>query len=146
MLFLSGTFSWLSHWYKYIVRALPADTNTHRQNRLHTWGCFFLTYPWETDAHRGRSGCGLLVSTDWRQSRFVWTDKRGVDQDMCFSSSRGCIYLKKSVTGGDTGFLVQREYNFSEGNKGLQTARSNIYLTILSFPVSPLNFWHSMTH
>lgn len=64
--------------------------NTHYRCEAVFNSCFPLTLT----SHRGEAGCGRLIFMDQRLSKFVWTDKRGVDRDMCFSPSRGCVYLK----------------------------------------------------
>lgn len=79
----------------------PDHAVTHTCVRTHThigdvW-LLFLALPLWADSHGGQ-----------HQPVFIWTDKRGVNGDICISPSRGCVYLKQHITWGNTWLLFSR--------------------------------------
>lgn len=90
---LSKNLSCLSHGWEYTVRTLPSDTHTHTTDvRL----LLILASLWQADSHRGEAAYSLLISTDQRQSMFVWTDKRGVERHTVWISPSHSLSLEKT--------------------------------------------------
>lgn len=106
---------------------------------------FILTLLWLADSRRLEAGCGLTIFMVRRPSRFVCTDKRGVDRDICISPSRGCVYLKESVTWGNTGLLVQQDYTLflkvMEGRRQHYRTFDTLWLIYYTLP-TPNFFRH----